>query len=147
VENYIHVIRGDLEDVVAASLGEEVVAIAAMCDRYRVDETVLFEGAEEWITGGASARVATNITRQPGQVRKPLPTPLSAHSNTFSQRQPRLSDSSAHSTVFRPPPAPVSPKNHGSIARSDIRCRLSARGKRPPLPAIPRQVKDPTDEP
>ncbi len=31
-----------------------MLAIAAMCDLYQVDEEVLFEGAEEWITGGAA---------------------------------------------------------------------------------------------
>ena len=130
MENYIHVIRGDLEDVVAASLGEEVVAIAAMCDRYRVDETVLFEGAEEWITGGASARVATNITRQPGRVRK-YPTPLVHTRHVLATA--RLSDSSALNIV----PSPITPvsQNHGSIIRSDrdVGC---PRGK-DRLPAIP----------
>ncbi len=37
----------------AAEVGQ-VLAIAAMCDLYQVDEEVLFEGAEEWITGGAA---------------------------------------------------------------------------------------------
>ena len=41
------------QQIVAGEVGQ-VVAIAAMCDLHRVDETVLFEGAEEWITGGAS---------------------------------------------------------------------------------------------
>ena len=41
------------QQIIAGEVGQ-VVAIAAMCDLHRVDETVLFEGAEEWITGGAS---------------------------------------------------------------------------------------------
>ena len=41
------------QQIIAGEVGQ-VLAIAAMCDLHRIDETVLFEGAEEWITGGAS---------------------------------------------------------------------------------------------
>ncbi len=41
------------QQIIAGEVGQ-VLAIAAMCDLYQVDEDVLFEGAEEWITGGAA---------------------------------------------------------------------------------------------
>lgn len=41
------------DQVMAAEIAQ-AVAIAAACDLHRVDDTIMVEGAERWVSGGAA---------------------------------------------------------------------------------------------